>query len=255
MAEKSIRIADAASGDRIATRDAFEVDGSSNARVIERVDFASGKFPSPIGFPKRGNVKTLAFTSGGTYQVLVGNILTGATSGATARVVSITLSSGTWAGGDAAGTFYLCDQTGNFQSEVLNVGGNNDVCTVAGNSSESNLTAADSFDLTALPAELTQNLITVGDKSMLCVGVEQFTSGGTVTITPIAFDNESTPGIVTILPSKNFGQLYNFRRGASSGLYVLPVNTWDVSGAFKIGLHMSAISGSSNYPKIYGWMI
>lgn len=255
MGEKSIRIANATSGDRIATRDAFELDGASNARVIERVDFASGKFPSPIGFPKRGNVKTLAYTSGGTHQVLVGDILTGATSGATARVIALTLTSGTWAGGDAAGTLTLCDQSGTFQAEVLNEGVNSDVCSVAGNSSDSNLTEADTFDLTALPAELLQNLITVGDKSLLGVGVEQYTSGGTVVVTPIAFDNESPPGIVTILPPKQFGQLYAFRRGASSGLYVLPVNTWDVSGAFKIGLHMSAISGSSNYPKIYGWVI
>jgi len=255
MAEKSIRIADATSGDRIATRDAFENDGSSNARVIERVDFASGKFVSPIGFPKRGNVVTLAYTSGGTYQVVVGDIVTGATSGATARVISLTLTSGTWAGGDAAGTLTMCDQSGTFQSENLNVGANGNVCTVAGNSSASNLTAADSFDLTALPAELTQNLITVGDKSMLCVAVEQYTTGGTVVVTPIVYDNESSPGIVTVLPPKQFGQLYAFRRGASSGNYVLPVVTWDVSGAHKIGLHMSAITGSSNYPKIYGWVI
>lgn len=255
MSEKSIRIADSASGLYMATRDAYELDGGSNARVIERVDFASGKFASPIGFPKRGNVVTLAYTSGGTYEVQVGDTVTGATSGATARVLSKTTTSGTWAGGGAAGTLTMCDQSGTFQSENLNVGGNNDVCTVAGNSSASNLTAADSFDLTALPAELLQNLITVGDKSMLCVGVEQYTTGGTVTVTPIVYDNESSPGVVTVLPPKQFGQLYAFRRGASSGLYVLPVITWDVAGAYKIGLHMSAITGSSNYPKIYGWVI
>lgn len=255
MGESSIRLADDASGLRLAVRDAFEVDGSSNARVIERVDFASGKFPSPIGFPKRGNVKTLAYTSGGPHEILVGDILTGATSGTTARVIALNLTSGTWAGGDAAGTLTLCDQSGTFQSEVLNEGINSDVCSIAGNSSDSNLTAADTFDLTALPAELTQNLIMVGDKSLLCVGVEQCTTGGTVTVTPIAYDKEATPGIVSILPSKNFGQLYPFRRGASSGLYVLPVVTWDVCGAHRIGLHMSAITGSSNYPKIYGWVI
>jgi hypothetical protein len=55
MAEKSIRLADATSGIRMATRDAFETDDSSNPRVIERVDLASGKVASPIGEAKRGN--------------------------------------------------------------------------------------------------------------------------------------------------------------------------------------------------------
>lgn len=253
MAEHSVRVADDASGDRFATRDAFELDNSSNSRVIERIDLASGKFVSPIQFPIRGNVRTLAYTSGGTYEVVVGDILEGAS--ASARVISLTLTSGTWAGGDAAGTFTLCDQSGTFASENLDIGVNSNVCTVAGDSSASNLTSADTFDLTALPAELTQNLITVGDKSVLLVAVEQYTSAGTVVITPIVYDNESSPGIVAILPSKTFTQIYAFRRGSASGNYVLPVQMWDTAGAYKIGLHMSAITGASNYPKIYGWVI
>jgi hypothetical protein len=175
MAEQSIRIADAASGLRMAARDAFELDGSSNARVVERVDFASGKYATPIGNAKRGN------------------------------------------------------------SAAIN--------------------AAETFDLTNLPADLTGNLITVGDKSMLCVSVEQSVTGGTVTITPILYDNEATPGIVGILPPKTFSQPYAFRRGASSGNYVLPVLTWDVSGAYKIGLHCSAFTGTSNTWKVWGWII
>ena len=175
MGEKSIRIANATSGDRIATRDAFETDGSSNARVIERVDFASGKFATPIGNAQRGHSAMIS--------------------------------------------------------------------------------AAETFDLTSLPSDLTDNLITVGDKSMLCVVVEQSVSGGTVTVTPILYDNETTPGIVGILPPKTFSQPYAFRRGTSSGNYVLPVNTWDVSGAFKIGLHFSAFTGTSNTFKAWGWVI
>ena len=175
MGEKSIRIADAASGDRIATRDAFEVDGSSNARVIERVDFASGKFASPIGNATRGNSGMIS--------------------------------------------------------------------------------AAETFDLTNLPSDLTSNLITVGDKSVLVVAVEQSVSGGTVTVTPILYDNQGTPAIVGILPPKTFSQPYAFRRGSSSGNYVLPIQTWDVSGAHKIGLHFSAFTGTSNTFKAWGWVI
>lgn len=175
MAEQSIRIADAASGLRMAARDAFETDGSSNARVIERVDFASGKFTTPIGNANRGN------------------------------------------------------------SPACN--------------------AADTFDLTNLPADLTSNLIIVGDKSMLCVSVEQSVTGGTVTIIPILYDNEGTPGIVGVLPPKTFSQPYAFRRGSSSGNYVLPVQTWDVSGAYKIGLHCSGFTGTSNTWKAFGWVL
>ena len=175
MAEQSIRIADAASGLRMAVRDAFEKDGAANDRVIERVDFASGKFPSPIGNPIRG--------SGGA------------------------------------------------------------------------ITAVDTFDMTNLPADLLSNLINVGDKSMLCVSVEQTVSGGTVTITPILFDDESTPNVVGILPARIFVQQYAFRRGSSSGNYVLPALTWDVCGAHKIGLHLSAITGTSNGVALYGWVL
>jgi len=239
----------------MAVRSAFEKDDGENDRVIERVDFASGKFVSPMTFPKRGHLRTLAYTSGGTHEVVAGDTLTGATSGATARVVSLTLTSGTWAGGDAAGTLTLCDQVGTFQSEDLNEGANSNVCTVGGDSAASTLTAVDTFDVTALPAGLTQNLITVGDKAMLCVAVDQYTSGGTVTVSPIVFDDESTPGVVTVMSPKTFTQPYPFRRGSSSGLYLMPVLTWDVFGAYKIGLHLSAITGTSNYPYIYGWVI
>ena len=174
MAEKAIRIADDETGLFLATRDAFETDGT-NSRVIERVDFASGKFTTPIGDATRGDSAAIE--------------------------------------------------------------------------------AADTFDLTNLPADLTGNLLVVGDKSMLCVAVEQITSAGTVTITPILYDNEATPGVVGVLAPKTFTQPYAFRRGSASGNYVLPIQTWDVAGAHKIGLHISAITGVSNGAKAWGWVL
>lgn len=122
-----------------------------------------------------------------------------------------------------------------------------------GNSSMINY--AETFDLTNLPADLTDNLITVGDKSMLVVAVEQSVSGGTVTVTPIVYDNEASPGVVSILPPKTFMQPYAFRRGSGSGNYVLPAQTWDVVGAYKLGLHFSAFTGTSNTFKAWGWVI
>jgi hypothetical protein len=171
--EKSIRIADGVTGERIAVREAFEVDENGDGRMIELIDFASRKFSTPIGNAQRGH------------------------------------------------------------SSMIN--------------------AAETFDVTNLPAELTSNLITVGDKSTLCVAVEQTTSLGSVTVTPIVYDNSNA--IVTILQPKTFTQPYAFRRGSSSGNYVLPALTWDVLGAYKIGLHFSAFTGTSNTFKAWGWVL
>lgn len=85
-----------------------------------------------------GSIIELAFTSGGTYEVVAGNTITGATSSATATVFDVVLTSGSWAGGDAAGTLWLNDQTGTFSAENLNVGANTNVATIAGNSTSTN---------------------------------------------------------------------------------------------------------------------
>lgn len=76
----------------------------------------------------------IAYTSGGTYQVAVGDTITGATSGVTAKVTGVTITSGSWAGGDAAGTLNLSGQSGNFSAENLNVGANSNVATCTANS-------------------------------------------------------------------------------------------------------------------------
>jgi hypothetical protein len=75
------------------------------------------------------------FTSGGTYQIQVGDTITGATSGATADVTYIAQWSpyddgGSWSAGTAAGMMRLENQTGNFQAENLNVGANSNVATI-----------------------------------------------------------------------------------------------------------------------------
>jgi hypothetical protein len=89
---------------------------------------------------------SIAFTSGGTYVVSAGDTTTGATSGATATVTRIDLTSGTWAGGDAAGTLYLKTQTGTFQAENLDVGANLNVATIAGDSTETTLSAGGTYE-------------------------------------------------------------------------------------------------------------
>lgn len=75
---------------------------------------------------------TMAYTSGGTYEIEIGDMITGAISGSTAYVCGVSLGFGTWAGGDAAGNLTLRRKDGNFTAENLNVGANNNVATVTG---------------------------------------------------------------------------------------------------------------------------
>lgn len=84
------------------------------------------KFQSVAGVqPFTGSsIHKLQFTSGGTSQISIGNTITGGTSNATGIVVATYISSGTWAGGNAAGYLYLKTKTGTFQaSEPILVSG------------------------------------------------------------------------------------------------------------------------------------
>ena len=69
-----------------------------------------------------GEVFTLGYDTGAS-RISVGDTVTGATSGATAYAAGVTLASGSWAGGDAAGTLSLRRLSGVFQDgELLKVG-------------------------------------------------------------------------------------------------------------------------------------
>lgn len=124
------------------------------------------------------SIRYLAFTSGGPYEVVAGNIITGATSGAIGTVLGIQLTGGSWGGGTAVGTLWLYyDQTGTFQSENLNVGANSNVATIAADSVlDGNFALlAGTYDLEAfLPAYDVDNhqgqLYNVTDASVVQVG-------------------------------------------------------------------------------------
>jgi len=75
----------------------------------------------------------IPFTSGGTAAIGVGEIVTGATSTATAYVIGVTLDEGTWAGGTGTGILWLNRVSGTFQAENLDIGVDADVCTIAAN--------------------------------------------------------------------------------------------------------------------------
>jgi hypothetical protein len=90
---------------------------------------------------------TLDFTSGGTHVPSVGDTVTGETSGATAYIESITLDSGSWAGGDAAGSFTLRRKVGVFISEDLEIGGESNVATTDGTITSSSAESTTTDDL------------------------------------------------------------------------------------------------------------
>lgn len=64
--------------------------------------------------------RTLAFTTG-VAEIAENNVITGAISGATAIVKRVIVTSGTWAGGDAAGRLIIYAQVGTFQAENITV--------------------------------------------------------------------------------------------------------------------------------------
>lgn len=80
--------------------------------------------------------RKLAFTSGGTTQIVVGDWIVGATSAAKAEVIGVSaLTAGTsWGGGDAAGTLYIRCQHGTFQSENIKVAAGTNDATIAADS-------------------------------------------------------------------------------------------------------------------------
>jgi len=119
----SFTVAVSAGSGKVKALDLTGVDGSQDAHGIAIQDYAAG------------TLKTVAYTSGGTYVPRAGDKITGATSGATAVIQSISLTSGTFAGGDAAGAIIADQQIGTFAAENLNIGSNANVATIGGNPS------------------------------------------------------------------------------------------------------------------------
>lgn len=70
----------------------------------EDITDAEGAFHTRLTYNGAGHAD---FTGGGTAEPLRGCKLTGASSGAEAYILGVHLTGGTWAGGDAAGTFAL----------------------------------------------------------------------------------------------------------------------------------------------------
>ena len=74
---------------------------------------------------------SVAYTNGNGTQPPSDNQATGVTSGQTAKVTVVTVSSGTWAGGNAAGTIYWYGMSGAFVAETLTFA-NGATCSIGG---------------------------------------------------------------------------------------------------------------------------
>ena len=79
---------------------------------------------------RRYPVSVLEFTSGGVLEVIVGDIITGATGGATAVIKKVSLTSGYWASGTAAGQIEITGQNGVFQAENINTDTQANIATI-----------------------------------------------------------------------------------------------------------------------------
>lgn len=119
---------------------AFRNNAGGTAAVMH-VASASGWTAVALG-------REVAFTSGGTYVMQVGDTIIGATSGATAVLTAVALTSAlaSWAAGTATGYLYFASQTGTFQAENLNVGANLNVATIAGNSAAITLSPSGRYE-------------------------------------------------------------------------------------------------------------
>jgi len=118
------------------------VDGSQDAYGILIKDYdASGADKDCVAIVRDAVIAKsplkwkINFTGGGTEELTVGDTIVGLTTTTTsARVVEINLTSGTWAGGDAAGNIIVDQLTGDFAAENVTFPGtaaNHDDATVA----------------------------------------------------------------------------------------------------------------------------
>ena len=89
--------------------------------------------------------ETFTFTSGGTTEIAEEDTVTGSISGETAVVKRVILTSGTWAGGDAAGRLIVYSVSGAFQAENLLVSAA-DLATIAADAVPHTLAAGGRFE-------------------------------------------------------------------------------------------------------------
>lgn len=108
-----------------------EVDSETEGERAERVSILREKMLADLIEAMTADAWSMAFTSG-SREPVAGNTVTGGTSGATGFVQGVAVSSGSWAGGDAAGTITIRRKSGTFAAETINIGAELNVATITG---------------------------------------------------------------------------------------------------------------------------
>lgn len=88
----------------------------------------------------------LEFSSGGTYEMKIGDTIQSSTGTASAVIEKITVKSGSFAGGDAQGWLMVSRHTDPFIAGTLDVGANLDVATITGAAGSVTLAPGGSFN-------------------------------------------------------------------------------------------------------------
>lgn len=220
MAEKSTRVADAASGNRISTRDAYENDDGANARTVQLVDLAHRKndwvFTNLQSDCHRrvfngDRIEVMHIDNGYEYDYVglaVGETITGQTSGHTAEIAYIKNLGGPsnyWYDSNWEGFLVLTNKTGNFQNgeQIL---GSIDGATADIVERNERLKIPNIEYLTAAQRA---NIFDVGDKDVLNVmawiaaNYQHVERQNPIVITPLVMDPNNDNRVVSFLTPKS----------------------------------------------------
>ena len=121
---------------------------SEAAMYVESVR-QSGSNPNIAGSFAYTTLNRLIFEGGGTAELSIGEDFVGATSGEDSEVRYINVSSGSWAGGDAAGELYYTTASGAFinNENFDQVGGQENILTMVDNISKPTFSSPENFTL------------------------------------------------------------------------------------------------------------
>ena len=138
----------------------YDGKNSPSAATYFRISFDAGaNEPSTGSCSSSYSRPGPCMINGGTWTN--GDTIKGATSGATGILLKVTVSSGSWAGNDAAGEFVLTEVSGTFQDNenLTNVAGSTTYAVAASAASEGASADTDFDEMSQDAIEVTRNLI------------------------------------------------------------------------------------------------
>ena len=167
------------------------------------------------------------FNSGGTATPVIGNTLTGETSGATCIILNITVSSGTWDGGDAAGTIYCTTPVGDFNGTENILLSAVDVMTMT------SIISVDSFH--KLDDATSAKGVTAADVLIIAKSPAPVSSGTTVT-----FTYKSRNGVLGAAQNATISTCETTTGWTASNSAVIATNTTRKKGSYSIRIQFPA---------------